>query len=210
MNTRFFALAALALTLAACDNDNENKILNNGPVAAQFTAAISNEVTATPSTRVSGTDGTQWDPEDCIGITGAGYTNIPYVTSGDGSFTPESAIIIYYEDTQTKTFSAYYPYKPDSELEDGFAKVNTSDDQGPGIDFLFATGAEGSTYNREVSFTGDHAFHHCMSLIKFTFKEGLGISFSETEPASYTLDGLKHEGTFDTGTGTTDMPRMNR
>ena len=54
-----------------------------------------------------------------------------------------------------------------------------------------------------MSFTGDHAFHHCMSLIKFTFKAGDGLSFNETEPAGYTLEGLKHEGTFDTATGTT-------
>ena len=42
-----------------------------------------------------------------------------------------------------------------------------------------------------------------MSLIKFTFKAGDGLSFNETEPAGYTLEGLKHEGTFDTATGTT-------
>ena len=48
MKTRFFALAALALALAACNNDNE--ILNNdGPVAARFIADIA------PATRASGT-----------------------------------------------------------------------------------------------------------------------------------------------------------
>ena len=42
-----------------------------------------------------------------------------------------------------------------------------------------------------------------MSLIKFTFKAGDGLIFNETEPAGYTLEGLKHGGTFDTATGTT-------
>ena len=107
---------------------------------------------------------------------------------------------IYFNDTETKTFNAYYPYQSDG----GTVSVSTAaDKQGSGIDFLFASGATGDTHNPEVSFTGDHAFHHCMSLIKFTFKAGDGLIFNETEPAGYTLDGLKHEGTFDTATGTT-------
>ena len=60
-----------------------------------------------------------------------------------------------------------------------------------------------------MSFTGDHAFHHCMSLIKFTFKPGDGLIFNETEPAGYTLEGLKHEGTFDTATGTTAVTAIS-
>ena len=204
MNTRFFALAALALSLAACNNDNE--ILNNdGPVAARFTAAIGNNVTATPSTRVSGTDGDLWDNGDRIGVTGAGFTNVPYKRE-NGKFVTDGTTI-YFNDTETHTFHAYYPYQ----AEGGTVSVNTAaDKQGPGIDFLFASGAKGSTRSPEVSFTDktdkggeDNSFHHCMSLIKFTFKAGDGLSFNETEPAGYTLEGLKHEGTFDTATGTT-------
>ncbi len=189
MKTRFFAFAALALTLAACNNDNEN--LNDGPVAAKFIADI------TPATRVN-SEGTDWTDGDCIGITGAGFINIPYVRES-GQFVPEDKTI-YFNDTETKTFNAYYPYQSDG----GTVTVSTAaDKQGTGIDFLFASGATGDTHNPTVSFTGDHAFKHCMSLIKFTFKAGDGISFSETDPAGYTLYGLKHEGTFDTATGTT-------
>ena len=72
MKTRFFALAALALALVACNNDNE--ILNGDPVAAQFTANIA------PATRASGTT---WTGGDRIGITDIGndsqYGNVPFI-----------------------------------------------------------------------------------------------------------------------------------
>lgn len=197
MKTRFFAFAALALALAACNNDNET-LNTTDPVAARFTAEI------TPATRVN-QDGTDWTDGDCIGITGAGFINIPYVRES-GQFVPEDKTI-YFNDTETKTFNAYYPYQSDG----GTVTVSTAaDKQGTDIDFLFASGATGDTHNPEVSFTDktkdggpDNSFHHCMSLIKFTFKPGDGLIFNETEPAGYTLEGLKLEGTFDTATGTT-------
>lgn len=195
MKTRFFAFAALALTLAACNNDNEN--LNDGPVAAQFIADI------TPATRVN-SEGTDWTDGDRIGVTGAGFTNVPYKRE-NGKFVTDGSTI-YFQDTETHTFNAYYPYQ----AEGGTVTVSTAaDKQGADIDFLFASGATGDTHNPTVSFTGDHAFHHCMSLIKFTFKAGDGVDFSQEKPASYTLSGLKHEGTFDTTTGTTAVTAEN-
>ena len=94
MKTRFFAFAALALTLAACNNDNEN--LNDGPVAAKFTADIYESV----STRVN-QDGTDWTDGDRIGITGAGFTNVPYKRE-NGKFVTDGTVI-YFDDTETKT-----------------------------------------------------------------------------------------------------------
>ena len=196
MKIRHFALAALAISMAACTSDNEN--LNDGPVAAQFIADI------TPATRVN-SGGTDWTDGDRIGVTGAGFINIPYVRES-GQFVPEDKTI-YFNDIETKTFNAYYPYQSDG----GTVSVSTAaDKQGTDIDFLFASGATGDTHNPEVSFTdktaeggADNSFHHRMSLIKFTFKAGDGLIFDGMEPASYTLGGLKHEGTFDTATGTT-------
>ncbi len=190
MKIRHFALAALAISMAACTSDNEN-MNTDGPVAAKFIADI------TPATRVN-SEGTEWTEGDRIGVTGANFTNVPYKREY-GMFVPDGTVI-YFDDTETHTFHAYYPYQSDG----GTVTVSTAaDKQGPGIDFLFASGATGNTHNPTVSFTGDHAFHHRMSLIKFTFKPGDGLIFNETEPAGYTLEGLKHEGTFDTATGTT-------
>ena len=196
MKTRFFAFAALALVLVSCSNDDEN--LNDGPVAAKFIADI------TPATRVN-SEGAEWTEGDRIGVTGAGFTNVPYLRE-NGLFVTDGTTI-YFNDTETYTFHAYYPYQ----AEGGTVTVSTAaDKQGPGIDFLFASGATGNTHNPTVSFTDktdkggeDNSFHHRMSLIKFTFKAGDGIIFNGMEPADYTLDGLKHEGTFDTATGTT-------
>ena len=72
INTRLFAFAALALSLAACTNDEEN--LNDGPVAAVINAEISDAV----STRASGT---AWAERDEIGISESrfGYANVLYV-----------------------------------------------------------------------------------------------------------------------------------
>ena len=190
MKIRHFALAALAISMAACTSDNEN-MNTDGPVAAKFIADI------TPATRVN-SEGTDWTDGDRIGVTGAGFTNVPYKRE-NGKFVTDGTTI-YFNDTETKTFNAYYPYQSDG----GTVTVNTAaDKQGTDIDFLFASGATGDTRNPTVEFTGDHAFKHCMSLIKFTFKPGDGLIFNGMEPADYTLDGLKHEGTFDTATGTT-------
>ena len=154
MKTRLFTFTVLGIALAACTNDIEN--LNDGPVAAQFTAAIGNNVTAT--TRVSGTDGTKWDKGDCIGITctgGSSYNNVPYVTNnGDGNFNPASDDIIYYDNTDEVTFRAYYPYKDDNEMTEGKIAA-TTDAKAQEVqtrhDFLFADGAKGSTYNPDVT-----------------------------------------------------------
>ena len=191
----------LALALAACNNDNE--ILNNdGPVAARFIADIA------PATRASGTT---WTGGDRIGVTDIGndtrYGNVPFILK-NGKFEAEGKVI-YIEDAKTHTFRAYYPYNAAGGTLAATTDATAQQNQ-PAIDFLFASGATGDKNSPVVSFTDktdkggeDNSFHHRMSLIKFTFKPGDGLIFNGMEPADYTLDGLKHEGTFDTATGTT-------
>ena len=193
-----FALAAFALSLAACTNDNE--AIDNSPVAARINAEISDAVT----TRASGTT---WNENDRIGLTGIGtqYDNVPYIMNG-GTF-KEDGEPIYFHTTEEVVFRAYYPYD-----ENGKTLKATTDDEAqknqPKIDFLYATGATASTHNPTVNFTDgtkaggkDCSFHHCMSQITLTFVAGDGVSFSAIQPESYMLSGLVLTGSFDTTTG---------
>lgn len=201
MKTRLFTFAALALALAACTNDEEN--LNDGPVAAVINAEISDAV----STRASGT---AWAERDEIGISESrfGYTNVPYRWES-GKFTPAGTIIFFQDDDPT-TFSAYYPYDADGGTLTATTDATAQQNQ-PAIDFLYATGATASTHNPEVNFTNnlstggtDCSFHHRMSQITLTFQEGSGVDFKTAKLSSYTLSGLVLEGSFDTATGTAE------
>ena len=198
MKTRFFALAALALTLVACNNDNEN--LNGDPVAAQFTADIA------PATRASGTT---WTGGDRIGITDIGndtqYGNVPFILK-NGKFEAEGKVI-YIEDTNPHTFRAYYPYNTTGGILAATTDA-TAQQNKPAIDFLFASGATGDKNNPVVSFTDktakggeDNSFHHRMSQITLTFEAGDGVEFNVVKPERYTLDGLLLTGTFNTADG---------
>ena len=198
MKIRFFALAALALALVACNNDNEN--LNGDPVAAQFTANIA------PATRASGTT---WTGGDRIGITDIGndsqYGNVPFILK-NGKFEAEGKVI-YIEDTKTHTFRAYYPYNAAGGILAATTDATAQQNQ-PAIDFLFASGATGDKNNPVVSFTDktakggeDNSFHHRMSQITLTFEAGDGVNFSVVKPERYTLDGLLLTGTFNTADG---------
>lgn len=201
MNTRLLPIAVLALCAVACTNDNEN--LNDGPVAAVINAEISDAV----STRASGT---AWAERDEIGISESrfGYANVLYRWE-NGKFTPAGTIIFFQDDDPT-TFSAYYPYDADGGTLTATTDATAQQNQ-PAIDFLYATGATASTHNPEVNFTDntaaggtDCSFHHCMSQITLTFEAGSGVDFNTVKPTGYTLSGLVLEGSFDTTTGTAE------
>ena len=201
MKTRLFAFAALGIAFTACTNDNE--VTDNGPVAAVINAEISDAV----ATRASGT---AWAERDEIGISESrfGYTNVPYRWES-GKFTPTGTIIFFQDDDPT-TFSAYYPYDADGGTLTATTDATAQQNQ-PAIDFLYATGATASTHNPEVNFTDgtkaggkDCSFHHRMSQITLTFEAGSGVDFNTIKPTGYTLSGLVLEGSFDTTTGTAE------
>lgn len=181
-----------ALALSAC-NDELTNTVDNEPVAANVTAQICTE------TRASGTS---WTNNDAIGISSIGQTsactNVKYVTAnGDGIFTGTP---IYFQDAQSSvTFSAYYPFSGSEGTGAGILANSTqSDNQSaenqPNIDYLWAT----ATANKEHP-TVNFIFSHQMSKLTLVFQNGIDTEVSGI--TTYTLKGLKMEGTFDTGTG---------
>ena len=200
----YLFLAAAALMLAACNND-ENE-MTTGPVAARITAGIDALQTRTY-------DAT-WENGDAIGITTitdasttkTQYDNIEYTTTGDGRFT--STTPIYFQDMEAVTFSAYYPFSGTSGTAAGtISKTITAYDQSAGsqknIDYMFATGATASKTNPDVKFTNDGStdarFKHKMAKLTFNFKAGDDIDL--TGMSDFTVSGLKMDGTFNTATG---------
>ena len=69
-----YLVAALAMTLAACSNDETENNVTDEPVAARFYGEISEATTRAA--------GTTWTTDDAIGVTGKSgskeYTNIKY------------------------------------------------------------------------------------------------------------------------------------
>lgn len=195
-NYSLMAGAMLALALASCNNDEIENL--EEPVAAQFSASISDAV----ETRASGTS---WDNGDAIGITATNntamtaYTNIQYTTaSGDGNFTGTT---IYFQNTGTVTFSAYYPFTGTGGIAAGTISSDTkvpnqTGDTQKEIDYLYASAKDKSYTNESVAFQ----FGHKMSEITLTFKAGTDVNISDI--TAYTISGLKMEGTFNTADGT--------
>ena len=197
--TFFYTMLAAGL-LASCTNDEVTT--PDSPVALQVNASINGAQTRAV--------GNQWSPTDQIGIstvegTDTYYNNVCYEWNGS-SFTtsPESAI--YFQSTEEVTFCAYYPFtgtpgapvKPLTGVSTD--ATNQSAENQPLIDFLYASGATASKDAPTVSFTGDHAFTHRMSQVTLTFIEGADMDLDGSW--SYTLGGLKLQGTFNPQTGT--------
>ena len=209
--TKCLFLAAAALTLTACSNDDEN--LNGGPVAAQVTAGIGGV-----QTRASGTT---WDSGDAIGISTIGstltsYANMKYTTSGDGNFTHaaelggEDSGMFFQDADETVTFRAYYPFHGNEYIDAGTISDVTTDDQTKQstFDFLFAKEATASKSQPTVSFNNtvkeNTSFTHRMSrlVLNITTDANAGFTASDVAKGTYSLSGIKHSGTFDTQNGT--------
>lgn len=198
-----------ALLLASCSNDEPAPAANGDSAAAVVNADIA-------GMRKSRAYDDQWEANDKIGISGTTgdvtYTNVPYVTAGDGAFTALNGVAegIFFQNKEEAVFSAYYPYNEDVTADNRIIEANTTvqavADSHPVVDFdfLYATGAKGSVTNPGLSFTGNAAFSHRMAQLvinvtpdKESGFEGIDI----LENGTATLDGLALDGQFDTESG---------
>lgn len=191
---KIYFFAAVALALAACDNDD--KYADNEPVAAQITANIGNSV----SSRAAGT---AWATGDKIGITTlrgneSKYVNMEYTTENvEGKFTGKP---MYFQDAQAEvTFTAYYPFTGSEGTAPAIIENNTRAEQQtlenqPKFDYLWDSRV-GKKGQPNINFE----FAHKMSKITMTFQDGEGTDVNKIE--SYSFDGLVLVGTFNPATG---------
>lgn len=222
MKQRFFIMAAAAMTLAACSND-ENMEMTDGPVAARITAGLS-----APTTRAIGTN---WNADE-IGVWVKDapasdmetlYKNVLYTTTSTGAtaeFTAATGEDIFFQDAnETVTFAAYAPYQSsadnatlpgDNGKVDVDTETNNTETLQEDIDFLFAEGATATRTSNTVTFTNnaggaDHSFHHKMAQLNVMFQTSVpdGFAANQIFDGSFNLGGLIHDGTFDVTTGET-------
>lgn len=208
MRQKYIAISLLACVLTACSHNDENIVVNDGPVAAQITAGLN-----VPATRA---ENQTWGTDDAIGVTVTAaptsnmetvYRNVEYTISTGGSTqsaTFTSATGIYFQDeNETVTFSAYFPYQ--SELaengiisHDDISTMQTDAATQETIDYLYDDNVTATQTNPSVNFT----FEHKMTKLILIVKTGAGFTPSEIATGwSFNLGGLIHKGTFDTNTG---------
>ena len=217
--TKFFMLAALALSATACSNDNDTTTY--GPREAVITAGIN-----TPVTRANGST---WETDDIgVMVTAATtsnmptlYKNVQYTTTSTSSdaatFTASTGAGIFFQDaTETVTFAAYGPYQTSDNAatlpgSNGvISDISTTDqstrEKQKDFDFIYASGATASNSSYTVQFQGKNAFSHKMSRLIIQFVAATDAGFDATEVSNsgstYAVSGLYHAGTFNVIDGT--------
>ena len=190
MSKKLLTPALVALLLTACSSDNDTTVAVNEPVAAEFTASIGAPTRAYDQT---------WEANDAIGIYGTSaaesFTNVKYATDGSNSFTAATAEKIYFQDNNTVTFTAYYPWNDIATATTVSADTRLQANQKT-FDFLWAQ-AQGSKASRNVAFNFDHK----MAKVVLTVKSGSDVTYQEVKDAILSLDGFLPAGSFDVTTG---------
>lgn len=206
--TRYLVLAALALSVAACNNDEVPQAAS-GLQEARISAGLDGVLTRA--------NGSQWE-EDHIGVyvtddSGSGmvgtFSNVEYQTSasnasGQTSFSPVGGGIFFQDATANVTFAAYGPYKPyDKIAADYTVSANTTEQSSrtaqQAFDFIYSGGVTAPHRQPTVMFNFAHKMSRLVLVMKTSDTDG--FSATEVQNGVYTLTGIQHKGTFNVVSG---------
>ncbi|MDE7414684.1 MAG: fimbrillin family protein [Muribaculaceae bacterium] len=187
------ASAFALLILSGCSDNDSQPVVPTAKDYPDFSATIGDRKTRAIDS--------QWESDDMIGISGAGRTNVAYITNdGLGNFRVQtSGTQIYFPDDSETTFTAYYPW---SSLN-GTSVISTdtrNQTNRKSFDFLWAT-ASGQKDAPNVNFTFDHR----MVKVVLTVSPGTGMTYDEIKNFTMSLTGVRHNGSFNIADGTTTV-----
>ena len=191
MKAKHLMIITIAAMLAACSSDETDNTGTEKDNIVLFTGSIE-------GTHTRAYDQT-WEDTDKIGISGTtggvAYTNVPYKRDNATFVVDDGQQPIYYQNDQTVTFTAYYPWNESMTA----ATTITADTWGQvdqkNFDFLYATGT--GSKGVPVGFT----FKHKMAKLVLIVKAGNGVTYEEVAAAVCSLENFLHEGNFDRTTG---------
>lgn len=191
MRTKNMTIAALALLLAACGNE---EFIENEEVGSIGELVPMTFTAGTPQTRTSlGEDGhaINWDADDEITIWSGSYTTKNKFTAAqvDGS----SASFIG-KAAAADTYTAFYPYNINSwhsayKAQDNTITFRLSNAQ-TATAGGFAKGLNPSWAQTKADDNSSLQFHNLCALVKFTIAEGADVTGIE----SFSLQGANGEG----------------
>ena len=201
---KYFILAAVAVALAACSNDeNENSTVQNVDDAIRLTASVGKAVqtragNALMNSQFASDKTVMVKPTDKAGV--KSYDPVVYTADGSGALTPATT---QYYPAGGGAVDVYAYYPSDAVLtEDGYVVTldQSTDAAYEAVDLMYATL---SNINKTVTGT-DHQlnFNHKLSKISVTLVKGTGIQDGELAVATVKLKDVVYKGTFAPATGT--------
>lgn len=215
MKTRFLSVLAIStILLSSCSNDDNTTEVNDGRV--QFTSGVSAN-----QTKVSGTDGNQWEGNEAIGIymVNTGLTtiaenaeNIEYTTTSTGTaatFTSTTPIYYPVDATQKVDFIAYHPHS--ASVNSYVYAVNTATQTNQSaIDLMRATADNsGSGYDKTqgasyINLTFDHKLTKV--IFNTTPDTNNGLVQADLANMTVTIKGLNTKANYNIDTDVLDTP----
>ena len=200
MKTYLMAPAmAAALLLAACNNDDTDRVDLSQPISLSFAPASMDGQT----TRATiGITGASFQKGDRVGLymDGTGYGHVLYTCQGATNWTASS--LLYWPDAGSYTFRAYYPY-----METVTDAVSLPTDQSTAEAFTQADRMWASATRAATNGTISLTLNHQMSLIKLDVEDGEAITLNEIKGMTPAILGdMPSEGTWDLTTGQITFP----